>query len=133
MSVNQFITYFYLLASLTFCAHSEPTVIPTGIRVKPRTKRSAIVKWDLLPSFKAEHIQMILIVLKLAVNPFEDLPEGIELDKRHIYKTYDELTGTEVLIRHLLPGTAYELRIAAVNEEGTGPLSSLVTFTTKRK
>ena len=76
---------------------------------------------------------MFLVVLKLAVNPFEHLPKGIDLDKRHIYKTYNELTDTEVEIRYLLLHTAYELRIAAVNAEGTGPLSSPVTFLTKKK
>ena len=133
MSVNQFINCSYSLVCLTFCADSEPTVIPTGIRVKPKTKTSVIVKWDNLPCFKTERIEMFLIVLKLAVNPFEDLPEGIDLDSRHIYKTYDKLTETEVQVCYLLPRTAYELKIAAVNAEGMGPLSSPVIFLTKKK
>ena len=93
-----------------------------------------IVKWDHLPLFKLQRIQLFSIALKLAGHPFDlgNLTKSTELDKKYIYMKYNRLTKTGFHIRYLLPGTAYELRIAAVNEEGMGPLSSPVTFTTKK-
>lgn len=105
-------------------APTEPTTSPTGIRVALREKTSVIVRWDRLQSFDIEAIESFLITLKIF--------KTFALQGTHIYQQYDRLIGPEVDINGLTPGTTYELTIAAVNSEGSGPLSLPFMFTTKQ-
>ena len=103
---------------------AEPTTLPTGIRVKSRTKTSVIVKWRHLRSFEIEAIQTFLVTLHV-VGKFA-------LNNINISTPYERLTEPQVDIHNLIPGAAYELKIAAVNSEGTGPSSLPFIFTTKQ-
>ena len=116
--------YIYSLLYLFIYAHTEPTTFPTGIRVVFRDKTSVIVKWERLQSFDIEAIETFLITLKM--------PRSYALQNIHIYEPYDRLIGPEVDIQRLIPGTIYQLTIAAVNGKGSGPNSLPVTFTTKQ-
>ena len=128
MYIYIYYTYIYIhilftFVYLSFHSHTEPTTIPTGIRLKRLKKTSVNVKWDHLPSFETEGVETFLITLKI-LNRFV-------LSDMFIHKRFERLTKPKVHLHDLIPGTVYELRIAAVNGEGTGPFSSPVTFTTK--
>ena len=115
--------YIFKFVYFLFHLHTEPTTIPTGIRLKSLKKTSVIVKWDNSPSFENEAVETFLITLKI-LNRFA-------VGDTFIHKQFERLTTPKVHIGQLIPNTVYELRIAAVNGEGTGPSSSPVTFTTK--
>ena len=104
--------------------HAEPTTRPTDISVKSSTKTSVIVKWRHLRAFKAEAIQTFIITLHVV--------GSYALNNMNISTPYERLSQPEVDIHNLIPGAAYELKIAAVNSEGTGPFSLPFIFITKR-
>ena len=82
-----------------------------------------IVKWRHLRSFDAEAIQTFSITLHIVDN--------FALNNMNISTPYERSIEQEVDIHNLIPGAAYELKIAAVNSEGTGPFSLPFIFTTK--
>ena len=98
-----------------------PRFYPTGLHVKSRTKRSAVVHWDPLVCCKKYGI---VIGYRLFLEDLTGASEKVEIEALGQYRDSYPLNP-------LHPGTIYSLKIAAFNVKGVSPLSPPVQFKTK--
>ena len=111
----------FALIYLCLYTHAVPTTAPTGIHVRLKTRTSVSMSWDRLPCFEKEGVEGFQVAVRT--------PNHLSLSDRYIYKAYDKHSKLKVHIQQLIPGETYDLRVAAVNNEGQGPYSSEAKFT----
>ena len=106
-----------------FVFDAEPKVHPTHLRVKSIGRTSAVLRWKTPPK----------CLETLDILGYSISVEQLDLGLRSMSTLNVNGEKTDTLkLSGLIPGTAYQVRIAAANSAGAGPYSPHVTFETKK-
>ena len=116
VSILHRVSYLFSLFYSEPLTHTAPSAAPTNVDVFVINSTALNVQWEAVPCIEQNGDITGYTVCVLVSGEMERVEDAGDVN--------------EVTISDLTPSTTYSIQVAAVNSEGTGPYSDLITIDT---